>query len=92
MDTKTNTEKVTDNTDVLRREEEFAKDHRKDTDEQLLRYLRDCAAKLGHIPNKHDVEGFMYIKSRFGPWPRVLERAGLKEIRPKTVRRNSVKK
>jgi len=76
----------------LQREEEFARNHRKDTDEELLAYLRDCAAKLGRVPNKHEVAGFILIKSRFGPWPRVLERAGLKEARSKSARKGTKKR
>jgi len=62
---------------------EFVRHHRQDTDEELLDYVRYCAVELGHIPKKHEVLGFSYIKSRLGPWPRVLESAGLKETKQK---------
>lgn len=55
----------------------------KDTDEQLYQRIRDIAAKLGHLPRKEDVPAFDYIKKRLGPWPRVLEQAGLKPVSEK---------
>jgi hypothetical protein len=72
-----------ENEAFLRREEEFAARHRNDLDEELLQYLIGCAAELDHTPFKHEVVGYTYLKSRFGPWPRVLEKAGLKEPRKK---------
>jgi hypothetical protein len=78
-----------ENDAFLRREEEFASRHRNDSDEELLKYLRRCASELGRIPYKREVVGFTYLKSRFGPWPRVLEKAGLKEPRKKKLRRRS---
>ena len=66
-------------TELMNLEAEFAKKHKRDTDEELIRYIRDTAEKLGHIPNKREVHGYALIKSRLGPWPRVLEMAGLKK-------------
>ena len=76
-----NSEDVTfaENMESMRLEAEFAKKHRHDTDDELIRYLRRVAKKLGHIPKKHEVLGYALIKSRLGPWPRVLEMAGLKK-------------
>lgn len=59
----------------------FALDHRKASDEELLRYVQDMAHTLGYLPKKTDVPGCCYIKQRLGPWPRVLEKAGLKQVR-----------
>ena len=89
METINNDSKKTEETkEFFRREGEFAQKHKNDTDEELLAYLRSSVAKTGHVPSKHEVVGFTYIKRRLGPWPRVLEKAGLKEVRPKNVRRN----
>ena len=77
--------RVSENEAFLRREEDFAKRHRDDPDEELLRYLHQCAAELGHTPSKREVIGFTYLKTRFGPWPRILEKAGLKELRKKKI-------
>lgn len=68
-------------------ESKFAKEHEKDSDEELLDIVRNKANELGRAPKKHEVLGFVLIKSRFGPWPRVLEKAGLKK--PKTNRRKT---
>lgn len=71
---------------MLQKEEaEFARLHRNDTDEELILYLRDCAEKLGRCPKKTDITGHTYLKTRLGPWPRILERAGLKEKSQKRI-------
>lgn len=61
-------------------ESAFAALHKDDSDEMLLDYLRDCAAALNHLPTKKEVIGCRYLKERFGPWNRVLEKAGLKQL------------
>lgn len=48
------------------------------SDNELLDVIRHHAQKLGKIPAKHDVELAWYFKSRFGPWSRMLEKAGVK--------------
>ena len=73
--------------ELLKRESEFAKQHRHDSDEELLEYLRTVAEKLGKCPTLHEVEGFAYIKKRLGPWPRILEKAGLKKINARQLAR-----
>lgn len=51
------------------------------SDEELLGHIRALAQRLGRPPNKAEVPGFAYIKKRLGaPWPRILERAGVKEV------------
>ena len=80
-----------ENEELLRREAEFVRCHKGDSDEELIKYLRDCAQELGHIPKKREVPGFTYIKGRLGPWPRVLERAGLKSRAKNTSVYNTVK-
>ncbi len=67
--------------EILSREAEFAQKHRSDTDEELLLYLKSYVDELGYIPKKTLIPGFSYIKCRMGPWPRVLEKAGLKKGR-----------
>ncbi len=59
-------------------EEEFSKNNRNASDDELLQLLRDKAKELGKAPTKQEFVGFVCLKMRFGPWPRVLERAGLK--------------
>ncbi len=66
-------------------ETEFAQKHRTDTDEELIRYLKECADEIGRCPKKDDVVGYAYLKQRLGPWPRILERAGLKEKSQKRI-------
>ena len=66
-------------------ESKFAKEHEKDSDEELLDIVRNKANELGRPPKKTETIGFVCLKMRFGPWPRVLEKAGLKK--PRTNRR-----
>ena len=71
---------IADNLQTLQKQEaEFAKTHKRDTDEELIAYLVKCSKELGRCPKKEDIIGHTYLKQRFGPWPRILERAGLKE-------------
>ena len=51
-----------------------------------LTLLRDMAAETGRLPKRSDFapEDVARIKSAFGPWPRALEAAGLKEPREKS--------
>ncbi len=90
--TKEKSQNAEETKEFFMREEEFFQKHKSDTDEELLSYLKSIAVKTGHAPSKHEVIGFAYIKSRLGPWPRVLEKAGLKEAKPKIKRRNKDKK
>lgn len=59
------------------REEEFRKEHESDTDEQLLSYLRLCAAKLQHSPWPGEILGGTVIAQRFGSWEKALQAANL---------------
>ena len=62
------------------------------TDEELLEMIRVKTEELGHVPTKHDIPGAFYIKSRFGPWPRVLEAAGVKEVTSDRVKRSMARR
>lgn len=69
----------------LKREAAFAFQHKNDTDDDLLKYVYDCSLLLGRPPKKDEVIGSTYLKSRLGPWPRILEKAGLKDISPRRL-------
>lgn len=64
-------------------EDEFAKEHINDSDEALLDIVRNKAKELGRLPKKSETTGFVLLKMRFGPWPRVLEKAGIKKPKEK---------
>ena len=71
---------IADNLQTLQKQEaEFARTHKSDTDDELIAYLVKCSNELGRCPKKEDIVGHTYLKKRLGPWPRILERAGLKE-------------
>lgn len=57
------------------------------SDEELYDILRAKNAELGHLPAKKDVPGAEYFKQRFGPWPRILEAAGLKPVSERQLHR-----
>lgn len=65
----------------LRRAEQDAiwgQAHKNDTEEALLKYVRQCAEERGKSPRMRDVLGGTYISQRFGSWALVLTLAGLK--------------
>ena len=49
--------------------------------EYALNMLKSKYSELGRIPIRSDFESsdVCFIKQKLGPWPRALERAGLKE-------------
>ena len=59
------------------KQEAFAQVHQEDTEEQLLDYVRQEAAKLRYTPNPGDLIGGPYIYKRFGSWDRVVALCGL---------------
>ena len=59
------------------KEEAFRKEHETDTDQQLLSYLRQCAAKLQHSPWPGEILGGTVIIQRFGSWEKALQEANL---------------
>lgn len=73
------------------KEVEFANIHESDSDDELVEYIRVCAEKLGKCPQKNEVIGHTYLKKRLGPWPRILERAGLKEKSQKRIEKEQKK-
>lgn len=66
--------------------------YRKKTDEELLDIIRQATKELGRPPNRADIPASRAFKSRFGPWPRVLEAAGVKEVSPVYQRRVATRK
>lgn len=75
---------------LQKQEAEFARLHRNDTEEELLTYLKECAKALGRCPKKNEIVGHTYLKQKLGPWPRILERAGLKEKSQKRIEKEQV--
>ena len=50
-----------------------------------IRQLQCKAQQLGRVPKKEDFDeqARSRIKAFLGPWPRALEAAGLKDVRPR---------
>lgn len=71
----------------LRKERDFAwgDEHADDTDEQLLDYVRECAAEMGQTPRMKEVLGGEYIRERIGGWALVCTLADIplpRELKP----------
>jgi len=62
------------------------------SDGKLYDIIRRKTAELGHPPRKIDVPGAAYLKQRLGPWPRILEDAGVKEVTSSRVKRRNARK
>lgn len=76
--------------EISQRDAAWAELHKNDSDEQLLKYLRQKAAELGHTPYRREVEGATMIAARFGEWAIAITLAGL-EL-PKDVKAPNPKK
>ena len=54
--------------------------YKKMTDEELLQLVRDFTKENGREPMQADVLYDRELKARFGPWNRMLERAGTRPV------------
>ena len=54
------------------RQKLFPQEHREDSEEVLLNYVRDFTRELGHTPNSNEIIGGEYLKERFGSWEKLL--------------------
>lgn len=66
---------------LKKRHYEFRVAHGKDTQAQLLDYVRACAAELGHSPAYGEIVGYAFLTERFGSWCQLLRQAGLPPAR-----------
>ncbi|WP_206425678.1 hypothetical protein [Ruminococcus sp. Marseille-P6503] len=63
--------------------------------EIAVNMLTSKSAELGRLPKRSDFESsdVCFIKQKLGPWPRALERAGLKEaVKPSAAERSREKR
>lgn len=88
----TKKEKTEENLNKIQKDREWGKLHEKDTDEELITYVKCIAERLGYTPVSKEVPGAAYIIERIGSWALVLTVAGLplpkgmKEVNPKTLK------
>ena len=67
-------------------------EHEEDTEAQLLEYVKQMAAQLGHAPLSREVPGGTYIARRIGSWALVLHLCrlplpdGVEPPNPKTLK------
>ena len=62
---------------LVERDKVWTVEHEGDSDDELLDYVRQCAAELGHTPMRREVLGSTYISERFGNWAVALTIAEL---------------
>lgn len=64
------------------------------TKEQCILLIQQKAQELGRFPKKSDfdIETVNMVKSYFGPWPRALEEAGIKEPNLKKIQQKREKR
>ena len=59
---------------------EVSEPYRALSDEELLQLVRDFVAENNRLPERSDLIYDTVLKERFGPWGRMLEKAGVKEV------------
>lgn len=62
---------------LQKKNKEFAAEHAADSKKELIDYLKACAEKLEHTPNRNEVIGGRYIARRFDGWENAILEAGL---------------
>ena len=50
------------------------------SDEELLQLVRDFTEENGREPTRDDLVYDVILKARFGPWTRMLEKAGTRPV------------
>ena len=75
--------KIAENTRnaIRQKNEAFARQHRSDTNRELIQYLWLSARTLGHSPSATEVIGAELLVERFGSWEKALEAAKLPKVR-----------
>ena len=63
--------------ETLERDRQWGKKHKRDTDEELLEYLRRTAEELGYTPPMREIVGGHYIEQRFCGYGVAVTLAGL---------------
>ena len=69
-------------------EQEFREQHKEDTDQELLMYLRVCAIRLHHTPWPGEIVGGKLILERIGSWERAVMLAKIPAPRTANQQKN----
>ena len=67
-------------TEKIQKLNEVRAPYKEMTDEELLQLVRDFTKENGREPMQADVLYDRELKQRFGPWNRMLERAGTRPV------------
>lgn len=78
--------------EILHRNLAWGREHREDSDEELLAYLSGASRELGHIPARREVLGGHYIARRFCGWNVALLLSGLPLERSQMPGKEAVEK
>jgi len=64
------------------REQEFLREHGKDSDEELIAYVRRKADEFHRMPHHLELPGGKYLQTRLGDWNTLARRIGYKPLSP----------
>lgn len=78
--------------EILHRDLAWGREHREDSDEELLAYLSDVFRELGRIPTRREVLGGHYIAQRFCGWSVALFLSGLPLENSQLPRKEAIEK
>ena len=67
-------------TEKIQKLNEVRAPYKEMSDEELLQLVRDFTREHGREPTQRDVIYDRELKARFGPWNRMLERAGTRPV------------
>lgn len=58
--------------DRIKKEAEFAEEHKEDSDEELIRYIALLKMKRGKRFDRYTFIGYQYAMERFGTWSKMI--------------------
>ena len=60
----------------------FVREHGRDSDEQLIAFIRKQALSLGRMPHPLELPGGIFLHSRFRDWDKLARALGVKPVPP----------
>ena len=84
-------EQMQENRYTMEEYEQIIAEYKRMSDEELLDIVRKKTEKLGKTPTRAEIPASHYLKQKFGPWPRVLEAAGVREVSEAYIRRKAAR-
>ena len=60
--------------------EAFLQEHKDDTDEELMEFVRSQASALGRMPHPLELPGGLYLHKRLGDWDKLAQPLGMRPV------------